>query len=239
MAMQSNGSEQQLWSVIAQPGSKPQASTSYSARERRQLCPERLRHGTTPQLQLQEDLAVGDGHRSVANNVSAKQSSSRKAGLLSTYLELITGPFFLEVFSGSGRLAKAVRAHGLQVFEFDLTEQGGRRNLLHPKVLMELRALISHPQCRGVWFGYPCGTFSSARRFDGGPPPLRGTNSKDIWGLPGITWKERARVNSANKLLLRMNELMKLGENCKVPFYLDASRDKKMVTQQVLASCRI
>ena len=96
--------------------------------------------------------------------------------------------------------------------------QGGRKNLLHANVLKELRALIQHPLCRGVWFGYPCGTFSSARRYDGGPLPLRGTNSKDIWGLPHLEGKERARVDSANKLLLRMNELMKLCESNGVPF---------------------
>jgi len=82
--------------------------------------------------------------------------------------------------------------------------------------------------CRGVWFGYPCGTFSSARRYDGGPLPLRGTNPKDIWGLPHLVGKERARVDSANKLLLRMNELMKLCESCDVPFYLENPQSSKV-----------
>ena len=133
---------------------------------------------------------------------------------------MITGPFIIEVFSGSGGLAKAVRGNGIQTFEYDLTKQGGFKNLLHANVLKELRDMIAHPMCRGVWFGYPCGTFSSARRHDGGPPPLRGTNGKDIWGLPHLVGKERARVNSANKLLLRMNELMKHCESNNVPFYL-------------------
>jgi hypothetical protein len=85
-----------------------------------------------------------------------------------------------------------------------------------------------------VWFGYPCGTFSSARRFDGGPPPLRGTNSKDVWGLSDIAGEERARINSANKLLLRMNELMKLGENCKVPFYLENPQSSRLWMHPVI-----
>ena len=138
-----------------------------------------------------------------------------------TYLDMITGEFFVEAFSGTGRMAASVRKRGLDVFEFDLTQQGGRRNILHANVLHELKALIAHPMCRGIWFGYPCGTFSSARRNDGGPKPLRGTNPKDIWGLPHLVGKERGRVDSANKLLLRMNELMKLCERSNVPCYLE------------------
>jgi len=125
-------------------------------------------------------------------------------------------------------MAAGVREHGLDAFEFDLTQQGGKRNLLHANVLHELRSLIAHPMCRGVWFGFPCGTFSSARRNDGGPGPLRGTNPKDIWGLPHLEGKERARVNSANKLLLRMHELMKLCANSDVPFYLEIPQSSKL-----------
>ena len=82
--------------------------------------------------------------------------------------------------------------------------------------------------CRGIWFGYPCGTFSSARRDDGGPLALRGTNPKDVWGLPHLVGKEPARVNSANKLLLRMNELMKYCESNGVPFYLENPQRSKL-----------
>ena len=143
-------------------------------------------------------------------------------------INLVVGPFYIEVFSGSGRLAHTVRANGVQCFEFDLTSKGGTKNLLHANVLRELKSLIAHPQCRGVWFGYPCGTFSSARRNDGGPPPLRGTNSKDIWGLPHLVGKERARVDSANKLLLRMHELMKHCESNNVPFYLENPQTSRL-----------
>lgn len=88
--------------------------------------------------------------------------------------------------------------------------------------------MISHPQCRGVWFGFPCGTFSSARHSDGSPPPLRGSNRKDIWGLPNLKCKERARVDSANKLLVHMHELMKHCEQCLVPFYLENPQRSKL-----------
>ena len=70
---------------------------------------------------------------------------------------------------------------------------------LHENAIGELREMIAHPQRIGVWFGYPCGTFSPAGRHDGGPPPLRGTNGKDIMGRPHLVGKELARVTSANK----------------------------------------
>ena len=94
--------------------------------------------------------------------------------------------------------------------------------------MQELRDLIQDPNCIGVWFGFPCGTFSSARRNDGGPPPLRGITSEDIWGLPHLTGRERDRVRSANKLLLRMREQMRVCEKHNVPFYLENPQRSKL-----------
>ena len=147
----------------------------------------------------------GGGHRSIANDVSAKTATNGDVLHMKSCIRLIKGPFFIEVFSGPGRLAQAVRDNGVQAFEHDLTPKGASKTLLHANAPKELLELIAHPQCIGVWFGVPCGTFSSARLNDGGPPPLRGTNGKDIDGLPHLVGKERAGVNSANKLLRRVN----------------------------------
>ena len=65
-------------------------------------------------------------------------------------------------------------------------------------------------------------------RNDGGPPPLRGTNSKDIWGLPHLSGRERDRVRSANKLLLRMHELMRLCEENSMPCYIGNPQRSKL-----------
>ena len=146
----------------------------------------------TPVITLEEDVpTIGNRHRSAVRSTSAKHGEIRPA--LQSWLGP-SEPFFVEVFSGTGRLAAAVRSQGVVAYEFDLTEQGGRKDLLKKNVLSELRSLIESPYCLGVWFGFPCGTFSSARRNDGGPPPLRGTNCKDIWGLPHLTGRERDRV---------------------------------------------
>ena len=50
---------------------------------------------------------------------------------------------------------------------------------------------------------------------------MRGFNSKDINGLPGLQGKDLARVQSANRLLNRMMELMKDCERRGLPFYLE------------------
>ena len=144
-------------------------------------------------------------------------------------------PFFVEVFSGSGRLSAAVRRHGIKVYEIDITQQGGRQDVHKKDIFAKLLAWINHPLCLGMWFGFPCGTFSAARRHDGGPPPLRGHGPKDIWGLPEVTGINLQRVRSANKLLRRMDELMKACAKAGLPFYLENPlRSKIWITPQIL-----
>ena len=81
--------------------------------------------------------------------------------------------FFVEVFSGTGRLSDTLRKMhpDILVIEIDLVEKGGYKNLLKKQVYREVMDLARRPECIGVWFGFPCGTFSAARRHDGGPPP--------------------------------------------------------------------
>jgi hypothetical protein len=83
------------------------------------LCPERQRHGTTPILTLKEDEpTIGPSHRSVARS----KSDNSKWPETAIFDEInLTSPFFIEIFSGSGRLAAAVRAKGVTALEFDLS----------------------------------------------------------------------------------------------------------------------
>ena len=84
-------------------------------------------------------MAAGSGHRSSAKEVSAKQTKHGNVLTVASCIQLIKGPFMVEVFSGSGRVAQAVRDKGIQCFEYDLTAQGGRQNLLHANVLQEVK----------------------------------------------------------------------------------------------------
>ncbi len=204
-------------------GGRPAAQHTKGADSRRQTKKPatQLQRDVVPDLVLDEDKpTIGNRHGSAARSTHATRKTKE------TLAE--SSPYFLEIFSGSGRLAAAVRMHGVTAYEIDLCKQGGSLNLLRKSVMKQVKELIDDPRCIGVWFGFPCGTFSSARRDDGGPPPLRGTNSKDIWGYSYFEGKEAARVQSANKLLLRTHELMRLCEKLSIPFYLENPRRSKL-----------
>ena len=57
---------------------------------------------------------------------------------------------------------------------------------------------------------------------------MGGTNPKDIGGLPHLSGRELARARSANKLLLRMNGLMKDCGSNNVPFYMENPKSSKL-----------
>ena len=104
---------------------RPTSPRSTSAQQQRQSITKHPCNEKTPNILPPEDTAIGNGHRSTAASVSAKQLTQSKGGdtgRRATYLDLIAGPFFVECFSGSGRMAASVRKHGLDAFEFDLTE---------------------------------------------------------------------------------------------------------------------
>ena len=202
MVAKVNGGEDETWSVpppSPHPNPRPERRRSAQQQSRPMSTSSPSRHGAdggragiVPELTLPEDRKIGDGHRSSAIAVSAKQLSQAKSGntdAKATYLDFVAGAFLVEVFSGSGRLAASVRKRGLDVFEFDLTRQGGRRNFLHANVLHELRALVAHPMCRGIWFGFPCGTFSSARRNDGGPAAIARDQLQRYLGFTTPGWQ--------------------------------------------------
>ena len=98
-----------------------ESNGSSSAGQRGSLCPERQAHGTTPNLTLPEDDSIGDGGRSAAIVHSEKQNRETSGKL--SYVDMIEGGFFVQVFSGTGRAAQAASGKGLQTFEYDLTKK--------------------------------------------------------------------------------------------------------------------
>ena len=100
---------------------KVESNGSNSAGQQRPSCPERKTHGTTSNLRLPGDDSIGDGSRSAAS-VHSGGKNRETFGKLS-YVDLIEGEFFVEVFSGPGLAAQAVRDKGIQAFEFDVTKQ--------------------------------------------------------------------------------------------------------------------
>ena len=123
----------------------------------------------------------------------------------------------MEVFCGSARLTKALRARGLDAWGVDW--KGGRLQPESPAILMldlripgnirRLERLLDHPNLVWVHFAPPCGTCSRARLIRPGPPQLRSEEFPE--GLPYLAErfpKEALKVKSANELYEAMLTLI-------------------------------
>ena len=64
-------------------------------------------------------------------------------------IKALHGCFFIELFSGSGRLSAALRKSGISTKEFDLLH-GPSGDILKIEVLHHLRKLILDPKCLGI-----------------------------------------------------------------------------------------
>ena len=115
------------------------------------------------------------------------------------------GPVFLEIFSGSGRLTKAMSDRGIPSMGIDINDG---YDMLHADVLGEVLALIRQGRALGVWLATPCGGLGRARRgkpwaarveagiFTGFPAAIR--SDKHVWGLPDHELSPKDRVALAN-----------------------------------------
>ena len=83
---------------------------------------------------------------------------------------------FVEIFACTAGLSGAVKVSGCIIYTFDC-KNGKKRNILMTDTFKLIKKPIRSGNCIGVWFGMPCGTFSSARNAkDGGPGPMRDHN---------------------------------------------------------------
>ena len=135
--------------------------------------------------------AVGDG----AEAAPDKWSFQRDGFCLTADIDR---PFVLEIFAGSGRLTRALRARGLDAWAVDW--RGGRlqretpafflMDATDPKEQKVIMKLLTHPLLLYVHFAPPGGTCSRAREIrlpgvpGGGPQPLR--SELHPLGLPDL-----------------------------------------------------
>ena len=79
---------------------------------------------------------------------------------------------FIEIFSGQCGFSKALQSLGHIVHSYDKNNDP-KQDVLDKTCTRRINKLIEKINCIGVWFGMPCGTFTSARRYDGnGPKPF-------------------------------------------------------------------
>ena len=118
------------------------------------------------------------------------------------------GAFFWEFFAGKAGLTEAVHVAGVPVLPpidiessswvpvaVDIVDADQWRSIMRVLAL----AVVFFLHC-----GTPCNTFTSARKNDGGPPPLR--SQDEPMGLPDLKADDDALVFLGNLFLLRSAE---------------------------------
>ena len=122
---------------------------------------------------------------------------------------------FLEIFSGSGRLGRAVgQATGWVVLLWDIT-LGAEYDLRN---VANRRKISEWIRCRwGIAFhlGTPCESFTRARDVPPGPPPLR--SDACPLGLPDLRPKDQMKVLDGNLFMRFSAWLLLLGKRFRVP----------------------
>ena len=98
---------------------------------------------------------------------------------------------FLELFSGSGAIARHLCRQGFGVVALD-TRNSVLEDLCHPATLQVLRGWIFSGVVLGVWLGTPCTSWSIAHT----TPVVR--TRKFILGVPGLSGKHKHSVELGN-----------------------------------------
>ena len=127
--------------------------------------------------------------------------------------------FFLEIFSGNGRLGRSVhKACGWPVLlwdltfgeQYDLTVRANQQRIIH---------WLSSGLVRAGHLGTPCNTFSRARDQPGGPPQLR--SDAFPLGLSNLRPGDAVKVRIGNVLMRFTSRVLLLALQLHVPFTLE------------------
>ncbi|CAE7708857.1 AMY1.1 [Symbiodinium sp. CCMP2592] len=110
-----------------------------------------------------------------------------------------TDKWVIELFSGTAHLAQAFAEQGFNVIAYDI-DYGSACDLLDSKVEASVRSFISRHNVVLVWFGMPCQSWSRARQWDGGPPPLR-DDDLFLYGRTPLSSSDQCKVELGNQLL--------------------------------------
>ena len=131
----------------------------------------------------------------------------------------LSGRCSLEFFSGCGRLSKALARQGIDCWAYDV-QDGPGADLMCRRVRASILNQVRNRQVASVHFGFPCNTFSRARRpGGGGPPPLR--SNRFPWGFPDLVGKNAEKVLVANSLLRFMVKVCRLATKKRIPWSIE------------------
>ena len=130
----------------------------------------------------------------------------------------------LLLFSGPPRPATSMQHYllklGVLSEAFDIT-LGQQYNLVDDSVWRPLVAKLHAGEYSALFASPPCGTFSRVRSRPGGPPPLRGLQGRDRYGLSKLTYKQSEEVRTHNLLAVRTAEAAHVCINIGIPFIVE------------------
>ena len=109
--------------------------------------------------------------------------------------------FRVGTFQRPRKTLRSCRFQGYVSIAFDL-EYGPDCNLLSKRVQRQPKQFIKsfHLDIKMIWLGTPCASWSRARRFDGGPRPLR-DDASYLFGYPDLSAADQKRVSEGNSFL--------------------------------------
>ena len=128
-------------------------------------------------------------------------------------------PVFLEIFSGSGRLAQAFGRAQELVLTWDILF-GPAYDLTKASSMHLILGWIRAGMIRGIHLGTPCTSFSRIRGVGAGPPALR--SDSEPMGLASLTREaDLSAVRSGNSLLRVSCQIFNMCIKCEVPCSLE------------------
>ena len=129
----------------------------------------------------------------------------------------------LELFAGSGRVAKCARRQGVPAIAVDV-QRGPQYDLSRGDIIEGIVAHMRAGNIRAVWLGTPCSTWSTARRGHPGAPggPLR-LKGELIWGHPIALRRpaDRRKIELGNSTAKCTAKIIQAAVEHKIPVALE------------------
>lgn len=111
----------------------------------------------------------------------------------------------LELFAGCAALSKSLCHQGFTAYAYDL-DWGSQGDVLKQALFHSLMHDIKQQRFSFVHFGMPCESWSRARKWDGGPPPLR-DDGPNLYGFTNRPLADLLKIQKGNDLLQRTSTL--------------------------------
>ena len=147
----------------------------------------------------------------------------------------LTSKVCLELFAGSGRLARKLSSVGFLVEAWDILFSPSC-DLTKVSILNSILDRIRQNKIAYVHIGLPCSTWSRARRWDGkGPGPLR-DDSNFLMGMPYATLSpaDQQKLKIGNRLFFHAMRIIRLCNKVGVPWTLENPMTSRVwLTRQI------